>query len=706
MNFSAAFHRRLHWLNLPGALLIALLQRTPVVRVAASAANTALVSPVSQVLKAAATTLGALGAVHSMAGATTLSASTPNPASLQVGTALPGIVFGVTGAQSQAVSWTIGGSVPPGLRFSASPNTASGVTSGIVNTNGAQLLLSGTPTASGQFIVSLKAWEGANGTATSTTFAYTINVAAAANTAPTITTQPGNVTVSVGGTVILSAAAAGSPAPTFQWFKGAAAIPGATSSAYVISGATAAEAGSYTVVATNSLGSATSNPATVTVTGTNTAPTITTQPASTTTITAGMTATFTATVSGVPAPTFQWSKGGVPISGATSATLVISAATTADAGTYTLVATNSSGSTTSNAATLTVNAVVTARPVVTTQPVSLTRAVGVSAVFTVVATGSPSIQWRKNGANIPGATTASLTFSALKTSDTASYDAVLTNTSGVEFSDTAALIVTAPLTARLSNLAVRTTLSANQVLTVGLTMSGGSKAVLLRAAGPGLGALGVPGTMADPKLTLFNGLVADVSNDNWSDTTANANTVTSANVAVGAFPLPVASLDAALVRAIDGGRTMQVSGPAAGNVIVEAYDTVATNTPRLTNLSAMNFAGTGDNVLIAGFTVAGTGTKSLLIRAGGPSLGALGVGGTLVDPKLVLRDSNQAIIAENDTYAAALVPVFTSVGAFGFVPGAKDAALIVSLPPGGYTVTVSGADGGTGTAIVEVYELP
>jgi len=182
--------------------------------------------------------------------------------------------------------------------------------------------------------------------------------------------------------------------------------------------------------------------------------------------------------------------------------------------------------------------------------------------------------------------------------------------------------------------------------------------------------------------------------------------VIAANAAVGAFALPASSLDAALVANIDGGRTVQVSGPAAGNLIVEAYSIGAGNSPRLTNLSALNRVGTGADILIAGFTIAGTGTRNLLIRAAGPSLAALGVGGTLADPKLEIFDSRNVVIGSNDTYAPGLASVFASVGAFGFVTGAKDAALTVSLPPGGYTVQVSGADGGTGTAIVEVYELP
>lgn len=620
MKFSAALHRRLHWLNLPGALLIALLQRTPVVRVAATAGDYVLASPVSAVLKAAATTLGALGAVHSMAGATEqLSSSTPNPANVTVGNSVT-IVFSVTGQGVAIGSWTIGGNVPPGLTFKALGSSAAGVTTGTINASTIQL--GGTPTTAGNFSISLRTSDGNNGTGSYTaTFPYQVNVAAAANTAPTIITQPSNVTVSVGGTVVLSGAAAGSPTPTFQWYKGTTLISGATSSALVISGATTADAGSYTLIATNSLGSATSNPATVTVAG---------------------------------------------------------------------------GS---------------ALPAILAQPTSVTVAAGGAASFVVSASNSPTYQWRKNGIAIPGATNATLDFTALATSATGVYDVVATTAAGSVASAGATLIVTGPLTARLSNLAVRTTLSANQVLTVGFTMSGGGKDVLLRAAGPSLSAFGVEGTMADPKLTLFNDSTQVATNNDWGDTIANTNTVTAANTAVGAFAFQsTTSLDAALVVSVEGGRSVRVSGPSGGNVIVEAYDTLATNTPRLTNLSALNFVGRGGDVLIAGFTVAGTGTKNLLIRAVGPTLGAdpFKISGTLADPKLEIFTAAQVPvkIAENDTYASALVPVFASVGAFAFVPGGKDAALIVSLPPGGYTVTVSGADGGTGTAIVEVYELP
>lgn len=85
---------------------------------------------------------------------------------------------------------------------------------------------------------------------------------------------------------------------------------------------------------------------------------------------------------------------------------------------------------------------------------------------------------------------------------------------------------------------------------------------------------------------------------------------------------------------------------------------------------------------------------------------AFGVNGVLADPRLEIYNSKGVVTDSNDTYAPSLTSVFASVGAFSFIPGSKDAALTVSLPPGNYTIHVAGADGGKGTAIVEIYELP
>lgn len=262
------------------------------------------------------------------------------------------------------------------------------------------------------------------------------------------------------------------------------------------------------------------------------------------------------------------------------------------------------------------------------------------------------------------------------------------------------LAVGAADSARLTNVSVRATLAASQTLIVGFTMQGGGKSVLLRAVGPGLTQLSVTGAMPDPRIALFKDTTLLETNDNWG----GGPSLSGAFVSVGAFGLPATSLDAAIVRSIEGGHTAQITGP-PGIVLVEAYDAGMGVSPRFTNVSARNRAGTGGDILIAGFTVDGTGQRNLLIRAVGPTLANLGVSGTLADPKLEVY-SGSTKIAENDTWSAILASAFSSVGAFNLTPGSKDAALTIMLPAGSYTVQVSGADGGTGEAVVEVYELP
>ena len=276
----------------------------------------------------------------------------------------------------------------------------------------------------------------AAGSATSDGAVLTVNPAAVA---PVFTTQPVSQTATAGGSVTFTAAASGSPTPTYQWRKNGTNISGATSASYTIASVVAGDAGTYTVVATNTAGSATSNGAVLTV---NVAPVITTQPTSQT-VTAGASVTFTAAASGSPAPTYQWRKNGTNISGATSASYTIASVVASDAATYTVVATNTAGSATSNGAVLTVNAA----PAFTTQPTSQTVTAGASVTFTAAANGSPAptYQWRKNGANIPGATSASYTIASVGAGDAGTYTVVATNTAGSATSNGAVLTVnTAP----------------------------------------------------------------------------------------------------------------------------------------------------------------------------------------------------------------------------------------------------------------------
>lgn len=253
----------------------------------------------------------------------------------------------------------------------------------------------------------------------------------------------------------------------------------------------------------------------------------------------------------------------------------------------------------------------------------------------------------------------------------------------------------------LSNVSLRTALAANQPVIVGLAVSGGVKDVLIRAAGPALGQLGVAGAMADPRLELFFGATRVGENNDWPGALAPAV------AAVGAFSFTAGSRDAALRQTLGGAYTVQVQGAAAGTVLIEAYDAGGGSAARLVNLSSRHRVGAGSDVLIAGFYVAGTGAKRLLIRAVGPGLAAFGVTGVLADPQLEVFDAGGVRRAGNDNWEATLAATFAQVAAFPLPSGSRDAAVVVELSAGsGYTAHVAGVGGGTGEALVEIYELP
>lgn len=147
--------------------------------------------------------------------------------------------------------------------------------------------------------------------------------------------------------------------------------------------------------------------------------------------------------------------------------------------------------------------------------------------------------------------------------------------------------------------------------------------------------------------------------------------------------------------------------PADSTVSADAVLLVATPNPgRLINLSVRTSAGTGAQTLIAGFVVGGTGSKQVLVRAIGPTLGVFGVTGVLADPRLGLF-SGSAETATNSGWGgtAALSNAFASVGAFALGTTSRDAALLSPLSAGGYSAQVVSASGGTGVALVEAYDV-
>ena len=190
------------------------------------------------------------------------------------------------------------------------------------------------------------------GTATSAAATLTVN---AAPVAPSITTQPANVTVTAPAPASFSVAAAGTAPLSYQWRRNGTAIPGATNSIYTLNPTVVGDNGAtFSVVVTNSAGTITSASATLTVNAAGVAPGITTQPANVT-VTAPAQAGFSVVATGTTPMSYQWRRNGAAIPGATNASYALSPTAVSDSGAlFSVVVTNSAGSATSGSATLTV----------------------------------------------------------------------------------------------------------------------------------------------------------------------------------------------------------------------------------------------------------------------------------------------------------------------------------------------------------------
>ena len=445
---------------------------------------------------------------------------------------------------------------------------------------------------------------------------------------------------------------------------------------------------------------------------------------------------FTVVASSTTAPTYQWRKNNVNVIGATAATYAIAAAQNSDEANYTVVVTSGSVSVTSSAAVLQVYPASVFIPpiIIIAQPLAQSIRAGESATFVVDVVGSatPSFQWQKNEVNIGGATSSTYSIASATSADAGTYRVVVSAGGDIQNSLSAALSVTGVITpppvtppvtpptppstafGRIINLSILTSLAAGgENFTMGYVVGGngtsGVKPLVIRAAGPSLGALGVGGTLDDPKLELFASDTKTGENDNWG----GSPQLTAAIAAVGAFAyVSPTSKDAATSASIttrDNSVVVSAANGGAGTVIAEIYDATASSafaatTPRLINVSVRKHLGTR---LTVGFVLGGTVATKVLIRAVGPTLGDFGVPGVVADPQLTLFNDASVKIGENNDWGgtAELTAAFGAMGAFALPATAKDAALLVTLPPGNYTVQASGTAGTTGVALVEVYEV-
>jgi hypothetical protein len=322
-------------------------------------------------------------------------------------------------------------------------------------------------------------------------------------------------------------------------------------------------------------------------------------------------------------------------------------------------------------------------------------------------------QWRKDGIPISGATVSDLTVPA---GSGGSYTVSVTNSAGSVTSSPSVVSAAPPNPGRLINLSVRTRAGTSaQTLIMGVVLGGagtnGAKPVLIRGIGPTLGSFGVTGFLSDPTLTVVQGSSTVALNDNWGGTAELRNTFSQ----VGAFALEATSKDAAVfLLSPAGSYTVQLSGVGGttGEALAEIYDATraesySASTPRLINVSARTQVGDNGGALVAGFVVAGSTGRTVLIRAIGPTLRSFGVTDAVVDPKLELY-SGPTLLDTNDNWggSASLVNAFAQVGSFALEPGSKDSSLLVTLEPGNYTAQISGVAGASGIVLIEIYEVP
>ncbi|MGE5097248.1 MAG: hypothetical protein ACM3SO_19085, partial [Betaproteobacteria bacterium] len=145
-------------------------------------------------------------------------------------------------------------------------------------------------------------------------------------------------------------------------------------------------------------------------------------------------------------------------------------------------------------------------------------------------------------------------------------------------------------------------------------------------------------------------------------------------------------------------------GNTTGVAIVEVYEVDQPDAP-LTGISTRGEVLTGNDVMIGGFIIEGDAPQAVVIRARGPSLAAAGVAGALANPTLtVVSAADNSIVAVNDDWATD--PSAAQVQAGGFAPtDGRESAVLLTLPPGGYTVIVSGVGNSVGVGIVEVFTV-
>ncbi|MEY2879243.1 MAG: hypothetical protein RLZZ15_1623 [Verrucomicrobiota bacterium] len=679
-----------------------------------------------------------------------------------------------TAKQTQSIDFPAVANQPAGvatLTLAATASSGLPVTFALVS--GPATLSGATLTPTGAGLVTVRASQGGNdafNAAPDVTRAFTV-AATAVIAAPVLAQSPASRTITVGDPWSLSVVATGTGPFTYQWFKDGAPLTGATAETLVVVRATLDDAGAYRVEVSNAGGTARSAVATIAVLAVEfpSAPVITRQPGPQLALVGGA-ATFDVVARAVPTPTFQWRRDGVALPGATQATLLLLPVLASDAAAYDVVVSNSAGSATSSLAPLAL-ATAPVTPVVTRQPASITAAAGRGVSFTAAGSGVPlpTFQWRKDGAPIAGATFDTLAFPALTTAQAGTYTVTLSNSAGAVTSREAYLAVpprnyagryfgalgaagtfalhirddhtgvwlgftpapravfvaTALTVDNNGGFQLRTT--TDQVFTGAIAATGAVTGVAAADA-----TLTFRGTRsADAGATqafagFYDAAVANSGARAFAIADATGQLLLATQIAgvldaglgtvgaSGAVRVTTVGEVAAIGAVAPATLALTLNLPAAANPLAFAGladSAPATAEQRLINNSTRARAGTGDQVAIAGFVITGEESKTVLIRAVGPTLAGFGVTGVLAAPTLELfRGGSNIPLARNAGWslggaAPAVAAAAGRAGAFTLAPGTADAALLTTLAPGAYSAVISSADARAGVGLVEVYDL-
>jgi hypothetical protein len=337
-------------------------------------------------------------------------------------------------------------------------------------------------------------------------------------------------------------------------------------------------------------------------------------------------------------------------------------------------------------------------------------------ILAAPAAAGVTYQWYLDGVAIPGEQGATAVVHPTAASE-GTYSVGETDAGGAATTTVETLDVTTD--AWLANLSARAYVQAGaNTLIAGFATTGtANKSLLVRADGPALGAFGIADFLPDPELAVLAGSTTLATTDTW------AASLDATFAQVGAFSLTPGSHDTALLISLaPGAYTAQVRSQTtnSGVALAEIFD-ADSGAPanRLVNLSARALVGTGGGILVGGFAIDGSTPQTVIIRADGPSLAALGVSGTLASPVLTLTDSAGTIAtnagwgnapvngtaAGGATIQALTAALSAKAGAFPLAAGSSDSAIVATLPPGTYTAQVAGANGSTGVALVEIFEL-